>query len=298
MAEIETPDYKVLKTIPSADYSRLYNVTNVETKILFPDNVNNWKEALGNDNYWFLAYTMRQYKKLVGEGKTPTQPRGDLRKVNGWEQTVLLPASEEAVNWLAYHNSQQQSQQDNEMILVALRTTCHNLAWHVGQQLVSFFQRAHSIQVTQFHNSGYTLDNEEQQSLRTLHLKCNAMNKFMVYTRSNDFAWFYGHTVHMTTMIQEWKNLDNEEDKKNYVHNTMLCMCLELLGQVAHRNCQEKDTTWSSNSGISTSWTQTILSVHYKASVVILIRRNGLKRIQPGKTMKIASDKMMMAKKT
>ena len=152
MAEIEVPDYKISRTIPSGstvslfpDNTHLHNMADVETKILFPENVNNWKEAMGNDNYWFVAYTMREYKKLAGDNVVPKQLKGDLRKVNGWEQTVLLPTSAEAINWLAYHNSQQHSQPDNDMVLVALKTTCHNLAWHTGQKLVSFCQRAHSI---------------------------------------------------------------------------------------------------------------------------------------------------------
>ena len=35
----------------------------------------------------------------------------------------------------------------------------------------TFFQRAHSIQAMQFHKGGYTMDKEEEQSLRILHLK-------------------------------------------------------------------------------------------------------------------------------
>ena len=46
----------------------------------------------------------------------------------------------------------------------------------------TFFQRAHSIQVMQFHKGGYTMDKEEEQSLRILHLKYNAMHKFNKYT--------------------------------------------------------------------------------------------------------------------
>ena len=71
MMGIEVPDYKTLKTIPSGstvslfpDNNRPYNMEGVETKMLFPDNVNNRKEAVGNDNYWFVAYTMKEYKKI------------------------------------------------------------------------------------------------------------------------------------------------------------------------------------------------------------------------------------------
>lgn len=53
MAEIEVRDYKALKTTPSGstvslfpDNGRLYNMADVETKVLFPDNVNNWKDAV------------------------------------------------------------------------------------------------------------------------------------------------------------------------------------------------------------------------------------------------------------
>ncbi len=38
-----------------------------------------------------------------------------------------------------------------------------HLAWHTGQKLVSFFQRAHSIQAMQLHRSGYNLDEMAQK---------------------------------------------------------------------------------------------------------------------------------------
>ena len=74
-----------------------------------------------------------------------------MRKDNGWEQTVLLPTSEEALYFLAYHNSQQHAQADNETIFLAVKTQQFNLAWHTGQKRVSFFHRAHSIQIMQLH---------------------------------------------------------------------------------------------------------------------------------------------------
>ena len=201
----------------------------VETKILFPENVNNWKEAVDNDNYWFVAYTLSEYKKLAGDNVVPKQLKGDLRKDNGWEQTVLLPTSEEAINWLAYHNSQQHCQQDNEMVLLALKTTCHNLAWHTGQKLVSFFQRAHSIQVMQLHRDGYKLDDMELKDLRVLQLAYNAARKFLVYSWRNDFMWYYGHPIHVTTMLRQWSVLNNDE-KNSYVHHALICMALQHLG--------------------------------------------------------------------
>ena len=61
MMDIEVPDYNALKKIPSGstislfpDNARLYNMDNVETKVLYPDNVDNWKDAVGDGNYWFL----------------------------------------------------------------------------------------------------------------------------------------------------------------------------------------------------------------------------------------------------
>jgi len=53
-----------------------------------------------------------------------------MRKDNGWEQTVLLPTSEESLCFLAYHNSQQHAQADNETIFLAVKTQQFNLAWH------------------------------------------------------------------------------------------------------------------------------------------------------------------------
>lgn len=66
----------------------------------------------GDDNYWFVAYTMKEYKKMTGDNEVPKQLKGDLRK-GGNKQSCS-----QQVCWLAYHNSQQHSQPDNEMVLV------------------------------------------------------------------------------------------------------------------------------------------------------------------------------------
>ena len=263
MAEIEVPVYKILKTIPSGstvslfpDNSRLYNMADVETKILFPENVNNWKEAVDNDNYWFVAYTMREYKKLAGDNVVPKQLKGDLRKDSGWEQTVLLPTSEEAINWLAYHNSQQHCQPDNEMVLLALQTTCHNLAWHTGQKLVSFFQRAHSIQVMQLHRNGYKLDDVELKDLRVLQLAFNPASKFLVYNWNNDFTWYYGHPIHVTTMLRQWTaHLTREAQEliqQFRIYNRLDTSFVERpitsqRGHNDHKNWIEDNSIWKDN---------------------------------------------------
>ena len=254
MAEIEVPDYKISRTIPSGstvslfpDNTHLHNMADVETKILFPENVNNWKEAVGNDNYWLVAYTMREYKKLAGDNVVPKQLKGDLRKVNGWEQTVLLPTSAEAINWLAYHNSQQHSQPDNDMVLVALKTTCR-------QKLVSFCQRAHSIQAMQLHRSGYNLDEMELKDLRVLQLTFNAANKFLVYKWSNDFTWYYGHPIHVTTMLRQWAALNNDE-KDSFVHMSLEHLGLEGTAQLT-REAQELIQQFRTHNRLDTSFVE------------------------------------------
>ena len=87
---------------------------------------------------------------LVPRHQSPHQV-GALSWDNGWEQTVLLPTSEEAPCFLAYHSSQQHAQADNETIFLAVKAQQFNLAWHTGQKRVSFFQRAHSRQIMQLH---------------------------------------------------------------------------------------------------------------------------------------------------
>ena len=114
-------------------------------------------------------------------------------------------------------------------ILLALRTQQFNLAWHTGQKRVSFFQRAHSIQIMQLHNKGYVMSEQEVNNLRILKLTYNVTNKFLTYNWNKDFLWYYGHTLHITTLLRQWKAYNNDE-KNNYVHNTILCMCLDHLG--------------------------------------------------------------------
>lgn len=197
MMDIEVPDYNALKKIPSGSTislfpvnARLYNMDNVETTVLYPDNVDNWKDAVGDGNYWPVAHTMKEYKKMTGDNLVPTQLKGDMKKDNGWEQTALLPTSEGALCFLAYHNSQQHSQVDNETILIALRTQQLNLAWHTGQKRVSFFQRARSIQIMQLHNKGYVMSEQEVNNLRILKLTYNVTSKFLTYNWNKDFLWY------------------------------------------------------------------------------------------------------------
>ena len=68
-----------------------------------------------------------------------------------------------------------------------------------------------------------------KKNIRVLQLAVNPANKFLNYNWRRDVTWYYGHTLHITTLLKQWKALNNN-DKDNYVHNTILCMSLEHLG--------------------------------------------------------------------
>lgn len=115
----------------------------------------------GCKSYWYTAVTMAEYNKIVEnndqEGQAPTRIPGDLREHNGWAQLVWLPTCEEALCWLAFHNSGTHVEQSEETILIA---------YHAGQGLVNYFQRAHRVQAMQMHKTGYELNKAEKQDFR------------------------------------------------------------------------------------------------------------------------------------
>ena len=65
----------------------------------------------------------------------------------------------------------------------------------------------------------------EKDNLRVMSVDCNPADKFVTYSWNNGWVWFYGHAVHLPTMLQE--QLKDEQ----YAHTTLMTQCLQHLGQ-------------------------------------------------------------------
>ena len=80
-----------------------------------------WNDVLDNDkSYWFTAMTMLEYKTLVNDNGAIEKLPGGIRAQNGWEQLILLPTSEEAVQWLAYHQSMGHTMACDQTVVMAV----------------------------------------------------------------------------------------------------------------------------------------------------------------------------------
>ena len=99
----------------------------------------------------------------------------------------------------------------------------------MGQRKVCHFQRGHSIQFLQvLAPHKYVLSTMEKDNLRVMSLDFNPTMKFDTYCWDNDFVWYFGHAVHIKSLLVQWKDF-TEDEKNNFVHNTILCMCLDHL---------------------------------------------------------------------
>ena len=243
MAEIAMtiPDYANLKKLPTGSTISLWdcrhilhNEDKVESTILMPKAMESmpWSEVLDNDKtYWFCAMTMPEYKSLLdNEGQINVLP-GSFRKPGGWEQMIFLPTTEEAVQWLAYHQSVGHTMGDNETVVMAICFDHHNLCHNMAVKKASIFQRGYSVQVLQIHSPfNYKLVEQETNNIRILHMKYNAAMKFQKYKWSNGWIWLYGHTMHVETMI---------ELADSSPHHTILRMALDHLGQYGQAQLPE-----------------------------------------------------------
>lgn len=237
MAEIEVPDYKTLTKLPSGstislfnDRTRIYNVNmdEVNQTILLPkDCTQSWDSLFDNDKtYWFTMLTREEYNGMLDENNEVKFLAGGLRSHNGWEQLVFLPTVEEALCFGAYHVSQGHVGSTIETIVLGFSPNEMNLAYNLGQRKVSHFQRAQSIQFLQIHNPfRYKLSDMERDNVRVMSLDFCPADKFQVYTWNNGWMWYFGHPVHARTMLEQ--QLADPE----YIHTTLLTMCLQHLGQ-------------------------------------------------------------------
>ena len=114
----------------------------------------------------------------------------------------MVPTSEEAIQWLAYHQSQGHTMSNNETVLIAISFEGHNLIHHQSQKMVTSFQRGYSVQVLQIHAPfDYQMTNKEMNKMRVMHLQYNAIDKFDRYNWENGWIWLYGHTIHVKSML-------------------------------------------------------------------------------------------------
>ena len=139
---------------------------------------------------------------------------------------VFLPTVEEAVCFAAYHMSQKHMPATMETMVIGFEPQATNLAYNVGQKKVNHFQRGQSVQFLQVLSPcRYKLSNMEKDNLRVMSLDYNPADKFVTYSWNNGWVWFYGHAVHLQTMLQE--QLKDEQ----YIHTTLMTQCLQHLGQ-------------------------------------------------------------------
>ena len=160
-AELTIPDYHNQKRLPTGstislwdNRATIFNVDNLESTILHPANYKDvaWVDALDDiTTYWFSAVTMTEYVTMLNsDGRIDKLP-GSIRKPGSWEQRIMVPTSEEAIQWLAYHQSQGHTMSNNETVLIAIAFEEHNLIHHMSQKMVTSFQRGYSVQVLQVH---------------------------------------------------------------------------------------------------------------------------------------------------
>ena len=117
-----------------------------------------------------------------------------------------------------------------ETMVIGFDPQAVNLSYNVGQRKVSHFQRGHSIQFLQVMAPyKYKLSDNEKDNLRVMSMDYNPANKFDTYCWNNDFLWYFGHAVHIKSLLTQWKAY-NDDEKNNYAHNTIMCMCLDHLG--------------------------------------------------------------------
>ena len=208
------------------DRAIIYNEDKIESKILQPSNYKDsaWVDVLDNvTTYWFAAVTMAEYTNMLNDNSEIDKLPGKLRTPGKWEQFVIFPTTEEAIQWLAYHQSMSHTMSSEETIVLAIAFDAHNMVHHMSQKKLSSFQRGHSVQVLQVHAPhNYRFTEAEKNNLRAVHLNYNAANKFDKYNWSNGWIWNYGHTMHVRSM------LTISEDSP---HHTIFGMALAHLGQ-------------------------------------------------------------------
>ena len=244
--KMTTPDYHNQSRLPTnstislwEDRATIYNEDRIESQVLQPANYKDsaWSEVLDNGTtYWFAAVTMAEYAIMLNENNEIDMLPGKLRKPGIWEHFIMVPTTEEAIQWLAYHQSMGHTMTSEETIVLAIAFDGHNMVHHMTQKKLSSFQRGYSVQVLQVHAPhNYRMTEAEKNHLRAIHLNYNAANKFDKYNWENGWIWNYGHTMHVRSM------LTISEDSP---HHTIFGMALAHLGQFGQSQLPPDVLNW------------------------------------------------------
>ena len=148
----------------------------------------------------FAAVTMADYTSMLNENNEIDKLPGKLRRPGNWEQFIMVPTTEEAIQRLAYHQSMSHTMSSEETIVLAIAFDAHNTVHHMSQilKMLTSFQRGYSVQVLQVHAPyDYVFTEAEKNNLRAMYLNYNAANKFDKYNWSNGWIRNYGHTMHV-----------------------------------------------------------------------------------------------------
>ena len=238
---MEIPNYQTLKTLPSGstislfnDKKKIYNVADgeIQTKILKPQNTDlTWNDLIEDDKtYWFTMVTKDEYNSMLDSNNVISEFPGTMRDHNGWQQLIFVPTVEEAITMAAFHMSERHMPFSDNNIIMAFCPESFNLAYHHGQKRVNNFQRGQSVQFLQVLSPhSYKMSQVEMDNLLIKEVEYNPCKKFSQYTWRTGWTWFFGHPLHVTTLLGQWKDLDS--DKKNsYIHHALICMALQHLG--------------------------------------------------------------------
>ena len=182
-----------------------------------------WESLDWDGQWWFILLTKEEYNKITNNGEDKvTYIPGNLRLNNGWEQLVLLPTTEEAIQFAAYHQSQGHIPCTDKNVILSMKPSPNNLVNHNAMRKTTHFQRGHSVQYLQIHsNNKYKMDEQEKLSTRVLELNYNPSRKFDKYCWNNGWLWIYGHAIHISMA----------QCGDNSPHRTILTQALEHLGQ-------------------------------------------------------------------
>eukprot|EP00438_Fugacium_kawagutii_P021550 Skav212526 [mRNA] locus=scaffold3442:23927:25027:- [translate_table: standard] len=227
------PNYNGLQVLPQRctmslweEKALIYNVDEpIVMNTIAPAEHKNkeWQSLNWEGQWWFILFTKEELNKITNNGEDMvTYLPGNLRVNNGWEQLALLPTTEEAIQFAAYHQSQGHIPCHNRNVILAMKTSPDNLVNHNAMKKTTHFQTGHSAQYLQVHSGyRYKMDPQEIQTTRILELQYNPCHKFGKYNWNNGWMWIYGHAIHIT-MAQ------CEEDSP---HRTILTQALQHLGQ-------------------------------------------------------------------
>lgn len=155
----------------------------------------------------------------------------------------------------AFHMSEGHITSGDNNVSLAFCPDPLNLAYHNGQKRANHFQRGQSVQFLQAPSPHvYKLSQSEKDNMKAVETKYNPIEKFTQYNWVNGWAWFYGHVIHLETMLK-----DQKQDEQ-YINSTLLTQCLQHLGQfgtsMLSLECQKMTQKFRYKFGLDTFFIQ------------------------------------------